>query len=132
MGLIGGNLWDDIVDPYDKKKKRQDWGTAPKKGNKSSPDEPHEPKVSGLMIFYRTLGCIILLATMIKSWFAGTTVVDWVLIFTALLLIGIHRRFGAEYAVDRIKPVFINLHNRLVVLESKENTEVDPDDIKDH
>ena len=56
---------------------------------------------------------------MIKSWITSPSLFDWALIVVALLLIGIHLRLGAEAVVDRLRPAFLNLHERLQAVESK-------------
>ena len=56
---------------------------------------------------------------MIKSWIWSASLFDWTLIIIGLILIGIHKRLGAEYVIDRIKPAFLDLHNRLKVVESE-------------
>ena len=123
MGLLGGDFWDDIVDPHDRKKKRNDWSPPPKTPKKLPPSEAGKTKISGLTIFYRTFGCFILVATRIKSWLTATTVFDWALMIVALLLIGIHRRLGAEHVAEKIKPAFLDLHNRLKKVEAELNPE---------
>lgn len=65
------------------------------------------------------LGTIILVSTIIKSWILTASLFDWALIVVALLLIGLHRRLGAETVVDRLRPAFLNLHKRLQAIESK-------------
>ena len=120
MGLLGGDFWDDVVDIRDKHKKKQS-DPSPQKGSgpPHSPTEKEKKSVSGLTIFYRVLGTIILLATIVKSWIASATFFDWALIIVALLLIGVHRRLGAEAVVDRLRPAFLNLHERIQAVESK-------------
>lgn len=120
MGLLGGDFWDDVVDIRDKHKKKQSDPISPKgSGPSQSPVGKNNKSVSGLTIFYRVLGTIILMATMIKSWITSPSLFDWALIVVALLLIGIHRRLGAEAVVDRLRPAFFNLHERLQAVESK-------------
>jgi hypothetical protein len=120
MGLLGGNLWDDVIDIRDKHKKKQSDPISPKgSGPSQSPVENDKKNVSGLTIFYRVLGTIVLIATMIKSWITSPSLFDWALIAVSLLLIGVHRRLGAEAVVDRLRPAFLNLHERLQAVESK-------------
>lgn len=120
MGLLGGDFWDDVVDIRDKHKKKQS-DPPPKRGSgpPHSPAENDKKSVSGLTIFYRVLGTIVLLATIVKSWISSASWFDWLLIIVALLLIGVHRRLGAEAVVDRLRPAFIDLHERLQAVESK-------------
>ena len=120
MGLLGGDFWDNVVDIRDKHKKKQsDPNPLKGSGPSQSPVEKNKKGVSGLTIFYRVLGTIVLIATMIKSWITSPSLFDWALIVVALLLIGIHRRLGAEAVVDRLRPAFLNLHERLQAVESK-------------
>ena len=56
---------------------------------------------------------------MIKSWFWSASLFDWMLLIVSLVLIGVHRRLGAESAIDKIKPAFLVLHSRLKAVEAK-------------
>ncbi len=86
-------------------------------------EEMDKKSVSGVTIFYRVLGCVILLATMIKSWFWSASIFDWVLMVIALILIGVHRRLGAYYVIERVKPAFLDLNERLTEVEKKVGSE---------
>ena len=90
-------------------------------------------KLFGLTVFYRALGAFILAATMVKSWFWSATVFDWVLMVLSVLMIGMHRRLGTTYVIERIKPAFMDLHNRLTAVEErlqgKEDNESDGTEI---
>ena len=120
MGFLGNDFWDDIVDINDKNRKRQkDWTPPPEKDKTPSSNNSKKNGVSGLTIFYRSLGSIILITTMIKSWFWSASLFDWVLLIVALLMIGLHRRLGAEAVIEKIKPAFLDLHNRLQNIETK-------------
>jgi len=119
MRLLGNDFWDDIVDINDKHKKRNDWSTPSKKTEMPPTQNSDKKTLSGLTIFYRVLGSLILVATMIKSWFWSASLFDWVLMAVAIILIGAHRRLGAEYVIERIKPAFVDLHNRLIEVEMK-------------
>jgi hypothetical protein len=119
MGLLGNDFWDDIVDINDKHKKRKDWTPPPKKTEKPPSNDLDKKGISGLTIFYRSLGSVILVATMIKAWFWAASLFDWTLLIVSLILIGVHRRLGAESAIDRFKPAFLDLHNRLKAVEAK-------------
>ena len=121
MRLLGNDFWDDIVDINDKHKKQNDWPTPPKKSETPPTQDLDKKILSGLTIFYRVLGSLILIATMIKSWFWSASLFDWVLMAVAIILIGAHRRLGAEYVIERIKPAFLELHNRLIAVEMKLN-----------
>ena len=117
MRLLGNDLWDDIIDINDKKRKHQ--SVLPQSPN-SSPSENMDKKgISGVTIFYRVLGSILLIATVIKSWFWSATIFDWTLLIVSLILIGVHRRFGASYVMERVKPAFLDLHDRLSEIEKK-------------
>lgn len=61
MGLLGGDFWDDVVDIRDKHKKKQSDPSQRKgSGPPHSPVEKDGKSVSGLTVFYRVLGTIIL------------------------------------------------------------------------
>ncbi len=127
MRLLGNDFWDDIVDINDRHKKKKDWSKDPK-GQTPKPAEDIDKKsISGATIFYRVLGCTLLLATMIKSWFWSASIFDWALMVIALLLIGVHRRLGAYYVIERVKPAFLDLHERLTEVEKK----VSPESVED-
>lgn len=119
MGLLGNDFWDDIVDINDKHKRRKDWTPSPNKTEKPPSNDLDKKGISSLTIFYRSLGSVILVATMIKSWFWSASLFDWMLLIVSLILIGFHRRLGAESAINRIKPAFLDLHNRLKTVEAK-------------
>jgi Co/Zn/Cd efflux system component len=119
MGLLGNDFWDDIVDINDRHKKQTDWSPPPQKSDKPPSNDLNKNGASGLTIFYRSLGSVILIATMIKSWFWSASLFDWILLIIALILIGVHRRISAESAIERIKPAFLDLHNRLKAVEAK-------------
>lgn len=118
MRLLGNDFWDDIVDINDKQKKRNAPASPPPNSQGRSVQEMNKGGVSGLTIFYRVLGTFLLVATMVKSWFWSAALFDWALMIAGLALIGLHRRFGAEYAIDRVKPAFLDLHNRLKEVEA--------------
>ena len=119
MRLLGNDFWDDIVDINDKHKRRQDFSAQPERVKSQPVPEMDKKRISGLTIFYRVLGTFLLLATMIKSWIWSASLFDWTLMVIGLILIGIHKRLGAEYVIDRVKPAFLDLHNRLKVVETK-------------
>ena len=121
MRLLGNDFWDDIVDINDKHKRRQDFSAQPERVNSQPVPEMDKKRISGLTIFYRVLGTFLLVATMIKSWIWSASIFDWTLMVIGLILIGIHKRLGAEYVIDRVKPAFLDLHNRLKVVETKLN-----------
>lgn len=125
MRLLGNDFWDDIVDINDKHKKRKSLSAQPDSSQSQTVPEMDKKRISGLTIFYRVLGTFLLLATMIKSWIWSASLFDWTLMIIGLILIGVHKRFGAEYVIDRVKPAFLNLHNRLKVVESKLNINVE-------
>jgi hypothetical protein len=121
MRLLGNDFWDDIVDINDKHKRRSNLSAQPERPQPQAVPEMDEKRISGLTIFYRVLGTFLLVATMIKSWIWSASLFDWTLMIIGLILIGVHKRFGAEYVIDRVKPAFLDLHNRLKVVESKLN-----------
>jgi hypothetical protein len=123
MRLLGNDFWDDIVDINERHKKKKDWSTPPKGQTPKPAEEIDKKNVSGVTIFYRVLGCTLLLATMIKTWFWSASIFDWALMVVALILIGVHRRLGAYYVIERVKPAFLDLHERLTEVEKKISTE---------
>ncbi len=128
MRLLGNDFWDDVVDINDKHKKRKkDWSAPTSASTKDSAGSIDKKGVPGITIFYRVLGTVLLVSTMIKSWFWTATVFDWALIIISLILIGVHRRLGAYYVIERVKPAFLDLHERLAEVELKINDEITPD-----
>ena len=123
MRLLGNDFWDDIVDINERHKKKKDWSTHPKGQTPKPAEEIDKKNVSGVTIFYRVLGCTLLLATMIKTWFWSASIFDWALMVVALILIGVHRRLGAYYVIERVKPAFLDLHERFTEVEKKISTE---------
>ena len=131
MRLLGNDFWDDIFDINDKHKKRRDLSKDPKGPTLKPAEEIDKKGISGITIFYRALGCTLLLATMIKSWIWSASAFDWALMFVALILIGVHRRLGAYYVVERVKPAFLDLPERLTEIEEKVSSESVVDQKKD-
>ncbi len=123
MRLLGNDFWDDIVDINDKHKRKKEWSTPPKGQTPKSAEKLDKKGVSGVTIFYRVLGCVLLFATMIKTWVWSASVFDWALMVVALILIGVHRRLGAYYVIERVKPAFLDLHERLTEVERKVSAE---------
>jgi len=121
MRLLGNDFWNDIVDINDKHKRRRNLLPQPVKPQSEAVHEMDKKRISGLTIFYRILGTFLLVATMIKSWIWSASIFDWTVMIIGLILIGVHKRFGAEYVIGRVKPAFLDLDNRLKVVESKLN-----------
>ncbi len=128
MGLLGGDLWDDIVDIRDKHKKKASGSSPQNDPGSPVPINSGGKRASGLTIFYRVLGTLLLLATMIKSWFTAAAIFDWVMMAVGLLLIGVHRWLTAESVLERLRPAFLNLHERLKAVESKLDAEKETED----